>query len=85
MKHPTKPSILALVLACGTAFTPAFASTYTDRASFEAAIQNLATLDFEALIGTAEYPQNYPWGSGHMAQPPSWSGEIVHESHYQPV
>jgi len=67
MKHTAKLDALAFVLACSTFSAPTLAATYANRTSFEAAAQNITTLDFEGLIGTSNYPQNYPMGSGYMA------------------
>jgi hypothetical protein len=67
MKHSIAQTGLACMLAFGALTTPAFAATYSDRASFEAAANNLTTLDFEGVIGTAGFANNYPFGTGHMA------------------
>ena len=66
-----KRTILSLMLVglfAGTALSPdASAATFTDRTSFDAAVINMTSLDFEGVIGTPGYPANYPAGTGHMA------------------
>lgn len=55
------------LLAGMTLAATASAATFTDRASFDAAVTNMTTLDFEGLVGTPEFPDNYPSGTGYMA------------------
>lgn len=50
---------------------PVQATFYTDRTAFLSDLGTVNTIDFEGLIGTAAYPQNYPWGSGYMTDGPS--------------
>ena len=60
MNKSAKLYASAIAFAFSTISISGLADTYTDRASFEAAVNNLKTLDFEGLIGTQQYPQNYP-------------------------
>ncbi|MCU0840718.1 MAG: PEP-CTERM sorting domain-containing protein [Thiobacillaceae bacterium] len=66
-----KSSLLSLTVAglfAGvTLATNANAATFSDRASFDAAVVNMTTLDFEGVIGTPGFDANYSMGTGHMA------------------
>ena len=66
-----KRSILSVAVAGLFAWTTlsldATAATFTDRASFNAAVINMTSLDFEGVIGTPGFAANYPSGTGHMA------------------
>lgn len=81
MKH----SILSFALAglfAGTTLSPdAAAATYTDRASFDAAVTNMTTLDFEGLLGTPEFPDNYPSGTGYMAGSVALHGVVFSDAY----
>jgi hypothetical protein len=60
-----------LFLAAGLAFTggaaTADAAVFTDRADFNAVLGAHTFIDFENLVGTPEFPQNYPGYPGHYS------------------
>jgi phospholipase/lecithinase/hemolysin len=56
---------LALAAALASAGM-AQATVYTNKADFLAAVAVSQTIDFNHLIGTSTYPQNYPAGAGYQ-------------------
>ena len=88
--------LLNLALLAGMSLAVnASAATFTDRASFDAAVTNMITLDFEGLVGTPAYPENYyttypyyPYsngGTGHYQKSINVSGidfSYIGESDY---
>lgn len=69
MKNTIPLALLSLAWGFAATSSPASAAVYTDRAQFESAVTGMVTLDFEGLVGTPEYPENYPWGIGHYTSP----------------
>lgn len=67
MKFNKSQAVLVTSLWLATATGMASATVYTNRIDFESVIQNMTMLDFENLVGTPDYPQNYPFGTGHMS------------------
>jgi hypothetical protein len=67
MKRTILTFAVAGLFAGTTLSLNASATTFADRASFDTAISNMTTLDFEGVIGTPDFPNNYPFGAGHMA------------------
>jgi hypothetical protein len=67
MKYNLLSTTVAVLFAGVTLTTEAAAATFNDRASFDAAVINMTTLDFEGVIGTSGFDANYPMGTGHMA------------------
>jgi len=54
---------------------------FTDRAAFNTASTSLTTTDFENLVGTLNFPQNYPFGTGHWGL--TGDGFLIDEVRYQ--
>lgn len=79
----------ATAIACGmagllagmTLAVTATAATFTDRASFDSAVTNMTTLDFEGLLGTPGFPTNYPHGTGYMAESISVQGVVFSDAY----
>jgi hypothetical protein len=67
MKRTILSFAVAGLFAGATLTLDASAATFTDRASFDVAVTNMITLNFEGLVGTPEFPDNYPHGTGYMA------------------
>ncbi len=79
---PKRVSYAVLGLLAGmTLAVNGSAATYTDRASFDSAVTNMTTLDFEGLLGTPGFPTNYPHGTGYMAESISVQGVVFSEAY----
>ena len=81
MKATAVSCALASLLAGMTLAVNASATTFTDRASFEAAVKDMTTLDFEGLIGTPGFPANYPHGTGYMADSVTLQGVVFSDAY----
>ena len=63
-------SVLVLMVWLLSA-SPASAGFTTDRSVFDSLATGVAASDFDSLVGTSGYPQNYPAGSGYFTMDPS--------------
>jgi hypothetical protein len=81
MKHPILSFAVAGLFAGTTLTLDASAATFADRASFEATVSNMTTLDFEGLIGTPDFPNNYPHGTGYMANSITLQGVVFYDAY----
>ena len=81
MKYTLLAMTFAGLFAGVTLTTGAAAATFSDRASFDAAVVNMTTLDFDGLIGTPEFPNNYPMGTGYMANSITLQGVMFSDAY----
>jgi hypothetical protein len=81
MKRTILSFAVAGLFAGATLTLDATAATFTDRASFDAAVTNMTTLAFEGLIGTLGFPANYPHGTGYMADSVTLQGVVFSDAY----